>query len=341
MGAELQLNYKWTRLWLILTGMWTMGGAIPIQAKQTQPVVIHWVTLIDGESDEAVENATVIFQQGRISSISMATKPPFPEGAVVIDGTGKFLIPGLWDMHAHLSYWGEDALGMLVNAGVTSIRELGGDPDEIEGWMARIQSGEIVGPSMIWCGPYVEGLEAEDEYRLKVGTTKEARVAAHTLKDRGVDFIKIQPRIARDLVEALVSEANSIGLSVVGHVPQGLSAIEASALGLRSIEHLSPYLQLSQEELEATIQTLLKNGTWVSPALFSILAPVLASGEDPSLDEKIQKAYSIVQRFYEAGVPLLLGANFAYRDWPQQPGSGLHGEMVVFEDAGIPAMEVI
>jgi imidazolonepropionase-like amidohydrolase len=284
----------------------------PVAAWQAQRVVIHSVTLIDGESDRTFENAAVIFQEGKIISVTHGQIPQIPEDALVIDGTGKFLIPGLWDMHAHLSYWGEDALGMLVNAGVTSIRELGGDPNEIEEWKQGIDDGILLGPSMIWCGPYVEGLEAEDEYRLKVSSEDEARAAVHTLKKRGVDFIKIQPLISAGLVAALVDEGKKLDMTVVGHVPQGLSAVSASDLGLRSIEHMSPYLRLSDAEIQEVIEVFLKNGTWVSPAMYSMIAPIEVRGDDPSKDARIQHAYVIFKRFFDAGVSLLLGANFAY-----------------------------
>ena len=194
---------------------------------------------------------------------------------------------------------------------------------------------------MVWCGPFLEGPEAEDEYRLKVATQAEGRAAVHTLHARGVDFLKIQPRIDHDVVEAVIDEARSVGLTVVGHLPQGVDAIDGSNMGLRSIEHMSPYMRLDDAGVERVIETYLANDTWLSPALYSMLAPVEARGEDPKRDERVQRANAIVRRAHEAGVPILVGANFAYRDWPQIPGSGLHGEMRALVEAGIPAMDVI
>ncbi len=308
---------------------------------QEDSFVIRGVTLIDGVSDRPMENAAVSVTDGRIVTVGRDSDVSAPEGARVVDGTGKFLIPGLWDTHAHLSYFGEDALEMLVNAGVTSIRELGGDPDEIEGWKREIESGARVGPAMVWCGPFLEGPEAEDEYRLKVSTKAEGRAAVHTLHARGVDFLKIQPRIARDVVEAVIDEARTVGLTVVGHLPQGVNAIDGSNMGLRSIEHMSPYMRLDEDEMGSVIETYLANGTWLSPALFSMVAPIEARGDDPGQDERVQRANAIIRRAHEAGIPILVGANFAYRDWPQKPGSGLHGEMRALVEAGLPAMDVI
>ena len=308
---------------------------------QDDTFVIRGVTLIDGVSDRPLEGASVAVADGRIVAVGTDADVEVPAGARVVNADGQFLIPGLWDTHAHLSYWGEDALEMLVAAGVTSIRELGGDPDEIEGWKREIESGARIGPAMIWCGPFLEGPEAEDEYRLKVATPAEGRAAVHTLHARGVDFLKIQPRIDRNVVQAVIDEARSVGLTVVGHLPQGVSAIDGSNMGLRSIEHMSPYMGLDDREIQQVIETYLANDTWMSPALYSMVAAIEARGEDPGQDERVQRANAIVRRAHEAGVPILVGANFAYRDWPQKPGSGLHGEMRALVEAGLPAMDVL
>ena len=100
-------------------------------------------------------------------------------------------------------------------------------------------------------------------------------------------------------------------------------------------------MQLSDAEIDTVIGAYLEHGTWMSPALYSMVAPLEARGGDPADSERVQRAYEIVRRFHAAGVPILVGSNFAYRDWPQKPGSGLHGEMRVLVEAGISEHDVI
>ncbi len=299
------------------------------------------VTVLDLESGELEPEMTLVIEDGEIVAVRPTATIRLGADVQRIDATGKFVIPGLWDAHAHLSYWGQDALGRLVAHGVTSIREMGGDPDEIEAWMAATRAGELTGPSFFWCGPFLEGPAGGDEYRWAVEGAEQAREAALALLDRGVDFLKIQPAIGREEVTAIITAAQERGSYLVGHVPRGLTAIEAAELGLRSIDHLSPYLRLSDEELQATIEVFVARGTVVSPVLYSMVAQVEARGEDPAANATVHRAYSVVRAFYEAGIPMLVGANFAYRDWPHGPGSALHGEMRVLAQAGIPALEVL
>jgi len=326
---------------LILLLAMNAPAAAGVVQTSAPTLLFEDVTVIDGVSDAPRPHTSVLIEDGRIARVAPAAELDAPAGATVIDGRGKFLIPGLWDMHAHLSYWGEDALDLLVDAGVTSIRELGGDPEEIAGWKAEIESGERIGPAMIWCGPFLEGPDGDDEYRFKVADEYEARYAARALQALGVDFLKIQPVIDPQLVAALVDEARDLGLSVVGHLPQGLDAVQGAALGLRSIEHMSPYLGLNDEQLDDVIAAYRQHGTWMSPALFSLIAPLEARGEDPAADARVQRAYAIVRRFHRSGVPILAGSNFAYRDWPQTPANGLHGELRALVAAGIAPMDVL
>lgn len=181
-------------------------------------------------------DASVFIVNGRITDIARNVQPP--PGARVIDATGKFLIPGLWDMHVHLDASGS-ALPQLVANGITGIREMySGIPiATLASWRARADvpriaiSGLLDGPLLLTGGPL-----PADAYA--VGNAEEARLAVAKLATAGADFLKVYNSLPRDAYFAIAQESKRIGIPFAGHVPEEVSPAEASAAGQRSQEHL-------------------------------------------------------------------------------------------------------
>ena len=170
-------------------------------------------------------------------------------GARVIDATGKFLIPGLWDMHVHLDPEG-NALRTLVANGITGIREMySGIPIATLGaWRARPENPRIAVPGFL-DGP-LAGPPRIDAFT--VGTAEEARLAVQLLAARGADFLKVYSSLPRDAYFAIAQESKRIGIPFAGHVPEAVSPAEASEAGQRSQEHLMNILlacSTNEEEL--------------------------------------------------------------------------------------------
>src|SRR5207253_1032208 len=115
------------------------------------------VTVIDGTGAAPKPEMTVVIDGAQIAAISPAGMTAVPRGARVIDGSGKYLMPGLWDMHTHLSSWGADALATLVYYGVLTVRDLGGDLAQLDGWRAEIDRGTRVGPRIFRAGAFIDG----------------------------------------------------------------------------------------------------------------------------------------------------------------------------------------
>src|SRR5580700_9087934 len=165
-----------------------------------------------------------------------------------VDGTGRYLIPGLWDMHVHSAFgdWfpgGRDIiLPLFIANGVTGVRDMGGDVPVLLAWRKQTAEGQIVGPRMIISGPMLDGYLPDGKLRFPSSvavTTPESAVAAvDALKAQGVDFIKVQSVISRDAYLAAAAEAHKQGLPIVGHVPDKVRITEAIAAGQKSIEHL-------------------------------------------------------------------------------------------------------
>jgi imidazolonepropionase-like amidohydrolase len=222
-------------------------------AAQSKPapasIVITHVTVIDPGTSSVQPDTTVVITGDRITAVSAAAAQVTPpKGARVIDGTGRYLIPGLWDMHVHSAFgdWfpgGRDIiLPLFVANGVTGVRDMGGDIPALFAWRKQIAAGEIVGPRMIVSGPMLDASLPDGKLRFPSSvavTTPESAVAAvDSLKAQGVDFIKIQSVISHDAYLAAAAEAHKQGLPIVGHVPDKVRITEAIAAGQKSIEHL-------------------------------------------------------------------------------------------------------
>jgi len=168
-----------------------------------------------------------------------------PGHATVVDGRGKYLIPGLWDMHVHTVFgdWlprdERVVLPLFVANGVTGVRDMGGDLDVLKIWRANIAAGTLLGPRMMIAGPMLDGPVPRFPSSAPVANAADGRRVVDELKAQGVDFIKIQSLIPRDGYFAAADEAKKVGLTFVGHVPDAVRAAEASNLGQKSIEHFT------------------------------------------------------------------------------------------------------
>ncbi len=198
------------------------------------PLAITHVTIINTEDGSTQSDMTVLIRDGRIAGVAHAGAA-MPTDAQELDGHGKFLIPGLWDMHVHLSWTTASALPVLVANGVTGVRDLGSDLAEIDAWRAEIAAGLRAGPRILRAGPILNG-QSFNRYQLVTGNPEQARGIVRALKQMGVDFIKVHRRVPRDAYFAIIDEAKKQGLDVVGHIPMTVRPEEASDAG-QLIEH--------------------------------------------------------------------------------------------------------
>jgi imidazolonepropionase-like amidohydrolase len=206
------------------------------------PLSIENVTVIDATGAPAQPHRTVIVRDGHIQGIYKTKRTP--KGALHVDGTGRFLIPGLWDMHVHTVFgdWfpkgREIALPLFIANGVTGVRDMGGELDVLQQWRKEVAAGTLIGPRMVIAGPMLDGPQPRFPSSVAIATPEDGRRAVDDLKRRGVDFIKLQSLIPRDAVFAIANEAHKQGISFVGHVPDSVRASEASNAGQKSFEHL-------------------------------------------------------------------------------------------------------
>jgi len=265
---------------------------------QESILAITHVNVIDGTGTPALADMTVIVQANQISQIGKSGTTSVPKAARIVDGRGKYLIPGLWDMHVHEIFgeWlpeDEKVIPLLFVAnGVTGVRDMGGDLEPLKKWRARIAAGQLIGPRMIIAGPMLDGPVPQFPSSAPVKDAAAGRKIVDDLQKNGADFIKIQSLIPRDGYFAAADEAKKVGIVFAGHVPDKVRATEASNAGQKSVEHLTGVFEgcstvedelmaaprgpgrgrflstYDPERAKALIALFAKNQTWQVPTLY-------------------------------------------------------------------------
>jgi hypothetical protein len=240
------------------------AAAISPGSASTATYITH-VTVIDPENSKEIQDRTVIISGDRISEVrdSGGMKPP--AGARVVDGRGKYLIPGLWDMHVHAVFAErlDSMFPTFVANGVLGIRDMGTSMPlaEIDRLRHETANGSRLGPLIVAAGPILDGRPKPLRPNfLAITTPEEGRDTVRRLKTAGADLIKVYSELSRDSFLAIADEANKQNIPFAGHVPFSVSALEASDAGQKSMEHLwGIYLSCSSREEELRSE-MLKGG---------------------------------------------------------------------------------
>ena len=228
----------------LLLSVAIVAGCASVSAPPS--LAIENVTVIDATGAPAKPNMTVIVDGSRIAAIVPASQAT--HAARVIDGRGKFLIPALWDMHTHLSFYGADVLPILVNNGVLAVRDLGGSLEELDRWRAEIDRGTRVGPRIFRAGPYLDGPKEYDltdrngklrkETTITITTPAEGRAAVDSLAGR-VDTIKTHNALSKESFLAIADECHRRNVPLAVHPPSQVITIEeVSDAKPATIEHI-------------------------------------------------------------------------------------------------------
>jgi hypothetical protein len=225
-------------------------------------LLIRDVTIVDVSTGTIHPRHSILIRRDRIAVT--AREIPESQGVQIVNGGGKFVIPGLWDMHAHLTT--RDRLPLHLAQGVTGVRDMGSDLDRAKEWRRAIDKGELLGPHIETCGPPFDGFPSEDRIPVTmVRSPSEARIFYDTLDDRGVDFIGILPRLPRDAYFALIERARKYYSPVAGAVPATVSALEAVNNRQRSIDEMSGILlacSADERKLRASRALALERRDW-------------------------------------------------------------------------------
>lgn len=339
------------RTWLAGAAAVSVSGCVT--ASDGPSLAVIGGAIVDPRADAPSREANVIVAGDRIRAI----QPSHPSGATVVDASGKFIVAGLWDMHAHIAT--EPPIGRApenyIGWGVLGIRDIGGDLSALLQLRNDIAAGSRVGPHLYIAGPTLNGEQFAPFHRV-IHNDRETRAAVRELKAAGVDFIKTHRATSREAFFALVDEARRQGLDVAGHVPLEVTWEEAAAAGMRSFEHMQTIAEnemsagadpattieeaverLQGERLDQIAAALRAAGAYFDPTLIFYERSI---NNRPEIAARRRQFYEILKlwtgRIHRAGVPILVGTD-DLRDF----GEPVHLELERLVECGLTPREAI
>lgn len=311
---------------LALSLILTFAGPTWSQTPRPKPLALTHVTVIDGTGAPPRADVTVLVEGDRITWVGESGKASIPRGARVVNAAGKYLIPGLWDMHVHLAKVGENALPLFVANGVTSVRDMGGDYAVAPRWKREVAAGSRTGPRIMTAGPILESasnvarMKGEktiefdtfpvERTRIAVGSAEEAERAVELVAGLGADFVKVRTIESVETYRAIAAAARRRGLPLVGH--STAPPEEIARAGQRSIEHalLPPLGGRAEAERKELFGRLAQNGTAVVPTIVVAAKSLLVPYKDAVAVVRDARGLVDARRKYLSG--------YLVEDWKEQ-----------------------
>jgi imidazolonepropionase-like amidohydrolase len=375
------MKFKAYLLTLLVIGA---PGFIPArsgkQSNAMKPPVAAFinVNLVPMDRERVIERQTVIVREGRIAEIGPANKIKVPDGAIRIDADGKYLMPGLAEMHGHVPppqaprQYTEAVLFLYVANGITTVRGMLGAPNQLE-LRDRANRGEIISPTLYLAGPSFNGNS--------VNSPEQAISMVRQQKQEGWDLLKVHPGLTKAEYDAMAKTAREVGLKFAGHIPAEVGLIHALEMGQETIDHVDGYIEylngdagpVDDAKLKEVVGRTKAAGAWIVPTMalwetligLTDLDTLAAMPElkytppqqveqwktahrnrlnQPNYDR--QKAQliatnrmKILRALHEGGARILLGT-----DAPQQfsvPGFSIHREMAFMLKCGFTPYQII
>lgn len=339
----------------------------PAAAGAQETLAFTGVNVVPMDREVVLRNQTVVVSDGRITTLGSADRVSVPAGATRVAAQGKFLMPGLAEMHGHIpserSPYAEDVLFLFVANGVTTVRGMQGAPAQP---MMRdaIARGELLGPRLYVSSPQMGG---------RVGTAEDAAALVRQYHAAGYDHIKVQEGLSQDAYDATARTAREVGIPFAGHVTDALSAFHAMEAGQASIDHLdNTYNAVDGHtgRIPELVQAAVRTNTAFVPTEVLWETYILGAAPLDSLiaarpetrymprtiveqwhrntqrrnaqpDAAARTAFrrQLIEELYDGGALLVFGT-----DAPQVfsvPGFSIHHEMHVMVEAGLTPYEVL
>ena len=351
---------------------------VALEPSSAQDLAFIGVNVVPMDRHGLLNDQTVVVRDGRISGVGPTGSTRVPDGALRLEGRGKYLMPGLGEMHGHIPSplepreFTEAVLFLYVANGVTTVRGMQGAPGQLD-LRERAKRGELMAPNLYLAGPPFSGKT--------IKSVEEAIQSVRQQKVEGWDLLKVLTGLARDHYDAMARTAKEVGISFAGHVPADVGLLHAIQSGQETFDHLDGYIEFLQGEKgpmpDAKLQEIAKlsreAGVWVVPtmALWETLRgtadlatlrayPELkymppqqiqqwTSAQENLLKNSefkpdvartvIQNRMRLLKALHDSGVKILLGS-----DAPQRfsvPGFSIHREMKRMADAGMKPYDIL
>jgi len=319
-------------------------------------------TLIDVTGKRPPQpDTTVVVTDGRITAIGPTRRVSVPAGATTVNAAGKTLIPGLWDMHSHFEQveWGP----IYLASGVTTVRDVGNELEFITSVRDAVKSGRGIGPRLLLAG-IVDGNGPNAMGAIRAATADEGREVVRRYHDAGFDQIKIYSSISIDVLRAITAEAHRLGMSVTGHVPDGINTLRAIDAGMDQINHAEYIANVASPDASRVIAAMKQHHTVLDPtlALYELLArpfdrpiesfepgfthvarelrtPLSGFGSPvdaaPFRQRRFERELMLVGELHRAGIPVVAGTDQSV------PGFSLHREIELYVKAGFTPLAAL
>jgi imidazolonepropionase-like amidohydrolase len=334
------------------------SASIPVVAQGDFALV--GARIVDGSVRPPIEDGTVLVHDGRIAAVGSRQRVTIPAGGRTIDARGKTIIPGLWDMHAHVALpeWGPAYLG----AGVTTARDMGGEKGFLVSFRDAVASTRVLGPRLLLAG-LVDGSGAEAFGTVYADTPEQGRAVVDAYHAAGFQQMKLYTRIRPDVAGVIIRRAHEVGMTVTGHVPRAMTLASMVDSGADNVAHLPVRGDTSSAAVKEQISLLAARHVVIDPTvswnellgharqtplvsfqpgfagapwpLRASYGSVRNTGDSAAANRAVHAQLAVIKAMHAAGVRIVAGTDYGL------PGFSLLRELELYVEAGLSPLDAI